>query len=73
MLWYEYFADKEDDDVQHSRYGEGDIDGDIEDATEAVHGLMIILKSRDHHCQDYGDSIAGEREKEALKVRGFNM
>ena len=80
MPWEEVFAEIEDDDVQHARYREGDVDGDIEDATEAVHGLIIIIRSRDHHCEDYGDScqeqfgdsIAGERDKEALEVRGFN-
>ena len=80
MPWEEVLAYIKYDDVKHARYGEGYVDGDIEDATEAVHGLIIIIRSRDHHCEDYGDScqeqfgdsIAGEREKEALEVRGFN-
>ena len=55
MLRKEVFWHIEDDNVQQAGYGEGDVDGDIEDAAEAV--LLLLLISRgDYNCQDYGDS-----------------
>ena len=76
MLRKTIFLPIEDDNVQKAGYGEGDVDGDMEDAAETVLLFLIFISRGDYHCQDYGDScedqfgdsITGKRLEKYLDI-----
>ena len=49
-------AEVEDENIKKTRYGEGDVDGDLEDALETFLLLLLFICCGDHHCEDDGDS-----------------
>ena len=46
----------EEENIKKTRYGEGYVDGDVEDALETFLQLILFIFCGDHHCEDDGDS-----------------